>query len=270
MDATHEFAGESRATHAPPFELTADWYDAIYRAKAKDYAAEARAVRQIAAEHGHEPGADLLDVGCGTGEHLRFLSCSFCTAGVDRSEAMLAVARRKLPDVPLFKADMRTFELSGTFDVIVSLFASVGYLETRVEIERAYERLAAHLSPGGIVLVEPALSASALDPPQATVTHADVGGMVCERRSTARHVGNAIEIEFSYRTGRSTTDERHRIRLHDAKECVEIWRELGFQVEHRHVSPFDAPLCLITRPAPPEGDGAHPSTSDVDAGGLDV
>jgi ubiquinone/menaquinone biosynthesis C-methylase UbiE len=51
-------------------------------------------------------GESVLDVGCGTGETLRRLSdAGLRVAGLDRSPAMLAVARSKLGSVPLFAGD---------------------------------------------------------------------------------------------------------------------------------------------------------------------
>jgi ubiquinone/menaquinone biosynthesis C-methylase UbiE len=48
-------------------------------------------------------GESVLDVGCGTGETLRRLSdAGLRVVGLDGSEAMLGVARRKLGSVPLF------------------------------------------------------------------------------------------------------------------------------------------------------------------------
>jgi SAM-dependent methyltransferase len=61
------------------------------------------AVHELLAREADLAGARVLDVGCGTGSNLRLLAESFgCrVAGVDSSEAMLAEARRKLPDADL-------------------------------------------------------------------------------------------------------------------------------------------------------------------------
>src|SRR6266508_168944 len=96
----------------------AEVYDLLYGSR-KDYAAEAAAMTNLIIDR--LPGArSLLDVGCGTGEHLKHLSKRFDTAGVEASAGMVEVARSKLPHVPLEHADMRTFELGRTFDVVCS------------------------------------------------------------------------------------------------------------------------------------------------------
>ena len=63
----------------------------------------------------------LLDVACGTGKHLEHLQHHYRVAGVDISPAMLDVARRRLPGVPLHVGDMVDFELGRTFDVVTCL-----------------------------------------------------------------------------------------------------------------------------------------------------
>jgi SAM-dependent methyltransferase len=102
------------------------------------------------------PGAaSLLDVACGTGKHLELLRATFAdVAGVDLDDGLLAVAHERLPDVPLTRGDMRTFDLGRTRDVVTCLFSSVGYLRDDEELAAAIGRMAAHLSPGGLLVVD--------------------------------------------------------------------------------------------------------------------
>ncbi len=94
----------------------AEVYDALYRAR-KDYPAEARQLTALIRQRLPAAGS-LLDVACGTGEHLRYLRDDFDVTGIDLSESMLGYARSKLPGVPLHQADLRTFELGRRFDVV--------------------------------------------------------------------------------------------------------------------------------------------------------
>ena len=143
-------------TYAPrvdtPYNDAAELYDRMY--SKKDYAGEAAAIRAfVAREH---PGArTLLDVGCGTGSHLAHFAAWYAVEGVDGSPAMLAVARAKLPSVPLHEGDMRKLALGRTFDVVTSLFSSIGYVRSIAELHAAAASLAAHVAPGGLLVVEP-------------------------------------------------------------------------------------------------------------------
>jgi SAM-dependent methyltransferase len=143
------------------YRLAARWYDTIYGFK--DYAAEADSVRSLVTEA--RPGARrLLDVACGTGEHLRHLQAFFEVEGIDASPDMLAVAREKLPGVPLHQADMRSFDLGRTFDAAICLFSAVGHLADEDELDSAMQSIARHLTPGGALLLGPWLTPEAYTP----------------------------------------------------------------------------------------------------------
>ena len=134
------------------FDRSADVYDLLY--SFKDYEAEARDL--VALIRGRDPDArSLLDVACGTGKHLELLRASFPdVAGVDLDEGLLAIARERLPDVPLTMTDMRTVDLGRTFDAVTCLFSSVGYLCDAGELASAIGGMAAHLAPGGVLVVD--------------------------------------------------------------------------------------------------------------------
>ncbi len=61
----------------------------------------------------------ILELGCGTGSVLKHLSRNYDVAGVDLSEAMLKVARRKLPKVWLKQQNITKLKVDRRFDVIL-------------------------------------------------------------------------------------------------------------------------------------------------------
>lgn len=147
---------------ADPYELSARYYDRIYAWK--DYRAEAVVLRGLVARECAD-AKTLLEVGCGTGGHLRWLEEWFAVEGVDRSPFMLDAARRKLPDVSLHEGDMRTFALERRFDVVASLFSAIGYVRSVQELQAAVGNMAAHLAPGGALMIEPWFTPEQWQPP---------------------------------------------------------------------------------------------------------
>lgn len=122
----------------------------------KDYDGEAAFIADLIRER--NPGAaSVLDVACGTGRHLLALSARFPdAAGVDLSPSMAALARERVPgEVPVVVGDMREFELGRRFDAVTCMFGSVGYVCEPTELDRAIARMAAHLEPGGTLILEP-------------------------------------------------------------------------------------------------------------------
>ncbi len=135
-----------------PYERSAHLYDLMY--VRRDYTTTGEEIRALA--RAELPGAaDLLDVGCGTGRHLEVLSRSYRGEGLDINPLMIAQTRGRCPDLPLHEADMRSFELDRSYDLITCLFSAIGHVETAAAMARSIERMAAHLRSPGLLVVEP-------------------------------------------------------------------------------------------------------------------
>ena len=81
------------------FGSYAQFYDILYQDK--DYEAECDFLEQIFDRYAPGPVRTILDLGCGTGGHtLPLARRGYEVVGVDRSEKMLAEARRD--DAPVF------------------------------------------------------------------------------------------------------------------------------------------------------------------------
>jgi SAM-dependent methyltransferase len=135
--------------------MRADLYDTVFRAK--DYGGEAEHLHALIAERA--PAArSLLDVACGTGRHLEHLAAWYEIEGVDSDPAMLERARDRVPGIPLHLSDMRDFDLDRTFDVVTCLFSAIAAMTTLDDLHQAIGTMARHLTPGGLLVVEPWIS----------------------------------------------------------------------------------------------------------------
>lgn len=127
-------------------------YDALY--KDQNFAAESRAVAQLAAEVLKADRPDLLDLGCGTGNHSQFFQKDFNVRGVDLSEEMLALARQKVPGVKFEQGDARTVNLDQQFDVVCMMSAVLGYQHTNEQVLETLRNVRSHLRPGGMFVFD--------------------------------------------------------------------------------------------------------------------
>ncbi len=230
---------------APPFESSAAVYDDVYGAKGKDYSREVEYVRTLINRVCPTPAhrrLTLLDVACGTGEHLRHLQGHFSVAGVDANAPMLDVARGKLPRVAFTEADMTTFTLARRFDVITCLFGSIAYLPGPAMMAMALQRMAVHLGPEGVLLVEPGVTPERLRAPERSALRCQAGPWEVHRVTSAEHVGDALRVRFDYALthehGRfESFREEHVIRLFTTEQYEVAFCQAGLHPAFDHVGP---------------------------------
>jgi 2-polyprenyl-3-methyl-5-hydroxy-6-metoxy-1,4-benzoquinol methylase len=121
-----------------------------------------------------EPGARVLEIGCGVGRWSREMARAGAdVVGLDLSAEMLREARRRTQDEGLDRhcrfivADTAEFELKTRFSTILGVTVLQHVLDPD-RFQSSIDRLAGHLAPGGrIVLLEvaPARSSGRCDSP---------------------------------------------------------------------------------------------------------
>lgn len=129
-------------------DLSGDAYDARYDERARageNVHGEADFVMRYAP-------ASVLDAGCGTGRIGRELARrGVDVVGVDLDPDMLATARRRSPELSWIQADLASFELARTFDLVVAA-GNVMILLTPETEAAVLANLARHLDPGGLFI----------------------------------------------------------------------------------------------------------------------
>jgi SAM-dependent methyltransferase len=137
----------------------ANSYDVFYRDK--DYAAECALIEDIFQKYGKGSIRSVLDLGCGTGNHaIPLARHGYEVAGVERSESMLAHARRKAEDALPGRAlhfqqgDIRDVDLGKQFDAALMMFAVLGYQVENADVLAALRTARRHLRPGGLLVFD--------------------------------------------------------------------------------------------------------------------
>ena len=213
-------------------ERLAEVYDLIYgEGIGKDYAAEAAALTALVRER--NPGAaSVLDVACGTGEHLVHLREHFeHVEGLELSEPMRDLAVAKLPDIAIHPGDMREFHLGRTFDAALCLFSAIGYLGSTAELHAALACMAEHLSPGGVLIVEPWFQPDQWRDGAVSLTTGERHGTTVVRLSHSSREGRLSYTDMHYLVGDASGithfTERHELSLFTSAEYAEAFTAAG-------------------------------------------
>lgn len=103
----------------------------------------------------------LLDLACGTGAMtVELARRGYDMTGIDLSEDMLAVARRKCDgehfrhSVLLLCQNMTEFELYGTVDGVVCCLDSINYLTKTESVKRTFSHVHNYLNPDGLFIFD--------------------------------------------------------------------------------------------------------------------
>ena len=105
---------------------------------------------------------EVLDLGCGTGEFIyRFLKDGFSVKGVDISEDMLRISKKKIEsknlknnNYELIKEDIVNYENNSEADYIICNFDTVNYLENEREFEKFLEKSNKNLKKDGYLIFD--------------------------------------------------------------------------------------------------------------------
>jgi len=134
------------------------YYDLLYRNK--DYDSEVVFVLKLAEALGVR-AKRVLDVGCGTGGHLIPLAKrGLEVTGFDLSDQMVAVAREKIARnlgdgvVKVQQGDATTYTDGAHYDLILSMFAAMGYLSNQEAFMAGLKMAARHLGEAGIFIFD--------------------------------------------------------------------------------------------------------------------
>jgi SAM-dependent methyltransferase len=183
------------------FSETTRYYDLIYD-EFRDYAGDvtrvAELIRRLAPE-----ARTVLDVGCGTGRHAQGLTTDFGyrVDGLDIEAGFVEIARGRCPDGRFFVGDMADFDLGHVYDVVLSLFSSIGYVKTGDRLASAARCFARHLAPGGVAVVEAWLAPEAFTPGKVYLLTAEREDLKVSRMSSSVVRDGVSILDFHYLIG---------------------------------------------------------------------
>jgi SAM-dependent methyltransferase len=216
------------------FTESADIYDLLY--SFKDYRKESEEI--ISTIKAKRPDCRaILDIGCGTAEHHKYLKDEFLIDGLDISEEFIKSAKTKNPGGSYHLADMTDFSLDKKYDVITCLFSSIGYVKTYARLASALRCFDRHLKDGGLAIVEPWFTPESWYDGKLHMLTCDEDDIKICRMNRSETAGKLSILNFHYLLGRPGEgvrhfEERHELAMFSKEEMMLAFEDAGFEVIH--------------------------------------
>ncbi|WP_194774586.1 class I SAM-dependent methyltransferase [Pararhodonellum marinum] len=177
----------------------------------------------------------ILDIGCGTSEHHRYLNKHFSIDGIDLNSKFIETSKKKNPAGHYRVENMVQFDLEKQYDVIICLFSSIGYLQTMNEIIAALKCFNKHLNTDGLVMVEPWLNKDTWQNGKVHMITIDNEDIKICRMNTSYTSGDLSILNFHYLVGTKDQgvqhfQEEHKLRLTSKEEMLKAFQLADFDV----------------------------------------
>jgi SAM-dependent methyltransferase len=209
----------------------------IHDAGHAEFALEtAPGILEILAQSGIREGL-VVDLGCGSGLLARkLIDAGYRVLGIDISEAMIELARRRAPEAEFRVGSLFEAEIPPCV-AVTAISEVLNYLfdpeNEKRGLARLFRRVHDALSPGGVFVFD--VLGPGQVPPGATARGFRVGedwAVLSEREEDAER-GTMVRRIVSFRKlgeHYRRDDEVHRVRLYDPSELSAALGEVGFRV----------------------------------------
>jgi SAM-dependent methyltransferase len=200
----------------------------------EDHTENAALAMRLATQVLGRPPRSLLDLGSGGGAFATHLPDDMDVVLNDLSEAMLEVSRTLNPGREHVAGDMRTLKLDRTFDLVL-LGDGVMYLTSAEDVLATLRVAAAHLEPGGALLVRPDAVVETFTEGSLVGGFEDADGRAAQllewHHSPERH---RYRVDFAVLVREpdgavECVHEQHWMGLFDRRTWWELVREAGFE-----------------------------------------
>ena len=190
----------------PAYDKSAEIYDAIYHFK--NYGADVAYVLKCIQDK-HPRARTLLDVACGTGNHIGALSQAHEVEGLDLSDSMLAQARRKFPATTFHRGSMMDFDLGA---------------------------MSRHVAPGGLLLIEPFFTPDTYWVDRVTLNEVNEPELKIAWMYVSERQGNVGVMNTHYLVGRPEGVEHftelHEMGLFSRTDYADAFAAAGMELEY--------------------------------------
>lgn len=227
------------------FDAYGMYYDLLY--KDKNYRAESDYIDSLITQY--NPNSKyILELGCGTGIHAAALAeKEYFVDAIDLSDNMLAIAQKRKDNLHLdlatkinfTQADIRDFDNNKKYDVVISLFHVMSYMNTNMDLINAFKTASTHLNPNGIFIFDCWNGSGVmLDKPSYRTKFFENETVKIKRQSTP-HINeetHIVDVQFDIEIENKTTEElmtlneTHKMRYLFSEELPLLLQEANLKI----------------------------------------
>jgi len=146
---------------------------------------------------------------------------------------MIEVARRKVPTTKFKVANMIKFRFTDKFDVIISLFSSIGYVQTFKKLAKTLENFYKHLNDKGVVIMEPWIFKEDFKKRHISLDTYEDEEAKLVRMATSRIRSSTWSIFMHYLVGKKGKIEHfteiHRMLALNQSDYIKAFKSAGFK-----------------------------------------
>ena len=215
-----------------PYKNWARVYDLIY--SNKNYKKESEKIIKIITQYKNNNGNLLLDVGCGTGEHIKYLNKKFRCEGLDINKELLSFAKRKVKIVKFHKGNMINFRLKKRYDIIICLFSAIGHVKTIKKLKKTLKTFERHLNFGGIVIIEPWFTKKEYKKGRLDLTTYKDENIAIVRTNVSKIKGDIAVLDFHFLIAEKNKDVKYyfskqELGMFEINIFLKIMKDIGFK-----------------------------------------
>lgn len=180
----------------------------------------------------------VLDVGCGTGEHVKDLqSIGYKISGIDSSPKMVETAKKRFPHCKFDTGFMEEYKATTAVDSIICLFGTFNYLTSNEAIKKFFLISHKNLKTAGILILdiwnaEPIKKIKRK--PLGLVANIRVGNTSIRRnrgfRLTRADDLTMVEVNYVYNLDQTDIKDKHIMRVFNPQEIEKWTKEYKFEI----------------------------------------
>ncbi len=184
-----------------------------------------------------KPGASVLDLCCGQGRHsVQLAKRGLKVTGLDLNPAYLELAQQAATaskvEIATIAADMREIPYENTFDAIVNMYSSFGYLESEDEDLKVLESAGKALKAGGRLMLDMLNREWAIDNYIQNDWHTGADGTLYIERRDLDLAASRMHVHFIVVDPNGSRRESigHNIRLYTLTEMTRLLERVALRV----------------------------------------